>query len=207
MTSGTDIHTPSRGDMYSLLLFMLFGAIIAVGAVVQAAMRIGELVRNADVEMLARFVDTTAAAPIGPAGSTAPVQVETAWVTVPSLSADAQGAGIIEQIVFALTVVTIVTCLALVSRSVLRGRIFSRGNTRLVVTAGIVALVGLGVTPALSGVAASSALLEYSDGDFTGTALFQVELFPFIIGAFAFATVATAFTIGARLQRETEGLV
>src|SRR5690606_20753557 len=99
------------------------------------------------------------------------------------------------------------TCLVLVSRSVLRGRIFSPGNTRLVVTAGIVALVGLGVAPALAGATASSALLKYSEGAFTDVSLFQVELFPFIIGAFAFATVATAFTIGARLQRETEGLV
>lgn len=205
--SGTSLYTPSRSDMYALLFFMLGGAIIAVGAVVQAVMRIGELAQNNDVRLLARFVDTNAEAPIGPSAASVPVELESAWVTVPSLPADAQGAAIIQEVVFVLTVVTIVTCLVLVSRSVLRGRIFSRGNTGLVVTAGMVALVGLGVTPALAGVAASSALLDSSGGAFTGTALFQVELFPFIIGAFAFATVATAFTIGARLQRETEGLV
>jgi len=197
----------SRGDRYALLFFMLCGAVIAVGAVVQAVMRITDLAQNRDVSVLARFVGTDAEAPIGPAGSSAPVTLETAWVTVPSLPTEAQGAAIIERVVFALTVVTIVVCLLLLGRSVLRGTIFSRGNIGLVVTGGIVALVGFGVAPALAGAAASSALLDFSGGDFTGVALFQADLFPFIIGAFAFATVASAFTIGARLQKETEGLI
>src|SRR5690606_15570475 len=109
--SGTSLYTPSRSDMYALLFFMLGGAIIAVGAVVQAVMRMGELAQNNDVRLLARFVDTNAEAPIGPSAASVPVELESAWVTVPSLPADAQGAAIIQEVVFVLTVVTIVTCL------------------------------------------------------------------------------------------------
>lgn len=181
--------------------------IIAVSAVVQAVFRIIEIAGNTDVIVHASFVDTDTVAPIGPDGAEIPVTLDTALVTIPQLPADAMGAAVLEQVVFALTVLTVVTCLVLLSRSILRGRVFGASNTRLVATAGIVALVGFGLAPALSGAAASSALYAYSEGAFTGTALFQVDVFPFVLSAFAFAAVGTAFTVGARLQRETEGLV
>jgi hypothetical protein len=34
-----------------------------------------------------------------------------------------------------------------------------------------------------------------------------VDLLPYVLGAFVVAIIATAFSVGERLQRDTEGLV
>ena len=44
-------------------------------------------------------------------------------------------------------------------------------------------------------------------GDFERYAVIAIEPFPFVLAVFIVAIICTAFTIGERLQRDTEGLV
>jgi hypothetical protein len=113
---------------------------------------------------------------------------------------------VLQQVALVLTVVTIVTCLSYLARSVFTGRLFGRGNTRLVGTAGIVGLVGFAAIPFFGNMGANAAFAQLSDGTFDNV-IMSIEPFPFILGAFAVALAATVFVVGERLQRDAEGLI
>ncbi|MCS0498498.1 hypothetical protein [Protaetiibacter mangrovi] len=112
----------------------------------------------------------------------------------------------LQQVALVLTVVTVVTCLAYLARSVFAGRVFGPGNSRLVGTAGIVGLVGFAVVPFFGNMGANAAFAQISDGTFDNVVM-AIQPFPFILAAFAVALITTVFVVGERLQRDAEGLV
>lgn len=69
------------------------------------------------------------------------------------------------------------------------------------------ALVGFGVVPVFEGMVSNDIVSSLSDGEFHGYAIVAIQPLPFVLAAFAFGIVSTAYTVGARIQRETEGLV
>lgn len=196
----------SRGDAAAMGFFMLLGGAFAVATVVASVVRIIEVLANDGVRVYAEFAGTTAVAPIGPDGAAVPVELDTAFLTVPSLPAASVGALVIEQIIIAATVMTVVLCLLLVVFRVLRGEMFSRVNTRLVTTAGIVGLVGVALAPFFGNMGANGAFARLSDRTFDNVVL-AVDPVMLVGVAFLAAIGATTFTVGARLQRDTAGLV
>ncbi len=204
-TTGT--YKPSRGDRVSIVAFLVAGAAIIAWSIFATVMRVREVLAGTNVPVEASFIDLDAQAPIGPNGTMVPVQIDSAIVTVPHLTQPGLGAAILAPLVFAITVSVVVTCLIVLGRNALYGRIFSAGNTRLVATAGVTALVGFGIVPAVEGAVAASAIEELSDGTFHGFALLVAEPMLFVLLAFAFAIVITAYAVGARMQRDQEGLV
>lgn len=198
--------TLSAPDAVSLGVFVMAGVGIAVWSLINAVLRIIEVVPGREVPVLAVFRDTPATAPIGPDGAAVEVTLEQAWITAPELPAASVWALVIQQVIQAGTIITVVTCLVLLVRRILRGTVFSRGNTALVTIAGLTALVGFALVPFFGNMGANGAFAVLSERTFDNVIL-TADMLPFIVIAFVAALGSTIFTIGARLQRETEGLV
>jgi len=139
-------------------------------------------------------------------GGALPVAVDRASVTADSLGAMAVVPGIIGQVAFALTITGVVACLIMLSRNLLRGRVFGKANTRIVMAGGMIGLLGTAASRFFDNMLANATMAQLTDGD-TQTAVLSVEPFTFVLAAFALSVIGTVFVVGARLQRETEGLV
>lgn len=199
-------RTPSRADSAGIWIFMVAGTAIVVWAVAAAAMRIVAALTADEVRVLGEFAGTPAEAPIGPAGAPVTVELDRAFLVTDELPLASLVSLVIAEVVFAATVTVVVTCLVLLSASTLRGQVFSRRNTRLVHTAGLVSLIGAAAVPFFGNMAANGAFARISEGDFDNVVM-AVDLLPYVLGAFVVAIIATAFSVGERLQRDTEGLV
>lgn len=199
-------YRPSRSDRGAMWLLVAAGAAIAIVSVIGAIVRIVEILPNTDVRVPAEFVGTVAQAPIGVDGAPVDVTLDRAFLTVDALPIASLWSLVIAQIVGALAVIVVVTCLVVLSTSVSRGRVFSRGNTALVATAGITALLGVTGVPFFSNMAANGAFAHISDGSFSNV-IMSVDLQSYILLAFAVAMVSAVFSIGDRMRRDTEGLV
>ncbi|SFR84406.1 hypothetical protein SAMN05428970_2988 [Agromyces sp. CF514] len=206
MSSTTQQYRPSRADLVGMGAFLVAGTVIAVWAVVAAVLRIIEVLPNRDVQVPAEFVGTVAEAPIGPDGASLPVVLDRAAVTADSLPALSLASLVIEQAIAATTVVVVVACLVALSWSVMRGRVFSRRNTRLVTIAGFTGLLGYAAVPFFGNMAANGAFAVVSERTFDNVVM-SVDLAPYLLLAFVAALATVVFSIGDRLRRDTEGLV
>lgn len=194
----------STGDTVSLALFVSAGIAIAAWTVWNVAVRIAELVGDGPVAVLVEFLGTRVDAQVG--ATSLPVELDRGVITVEGVGAMGVVPGVLGQLAFGATVVVVVGCLIALSRNILRGRVFGRSNTRLVGIGGAVGLVGAAASHFFDTMLANAAMAHAIDGPFD-TAVMSVEPFTFILAAFAIAVVASAFVIGDRLQRDTEGLV
>ncbi|MBO0980733.1 DUF2975 domain-containing protein [Microbacterium sp. SD291] len=194
----------STGDIVSLALFAITGVGIAVTSICMAVVRIAELASGGRVQVLAEFIDAPAQATAG--DETLPVLVDRGVVTVDGLMTMGVIPGILAQIAFAVTITGVVACLLALSRNILRGRVFSKVNTRLVMGGGVIGLLGAAASRFFDNMLANAAIAQVTDGAFD-TAVISVEPFPFLLAAFALAIIGTVFVVGDRLQRDTEGLV
>lgn len=199
-------RTLSRGDTIGMLIFMLAGASIAVSWIIASAMRIIEVLPNSDVAIPATFAGTLAEAPIGPDGATVSVILNTATIIAPELPVASLVSLIIQQVISALAVTVFIACLLVLSRNIIRDQIFSRRNTILVSIAGFVAIGGFAAVPFFGNMAANGAFARISEGSFHNV-IMTADLFTFILLGFIVALVTTVFSVGERLQRDTEGLV
>lgn len=207
MTSpGTPKPPVSRWDAGAIILFMLAGVAIIVVTAVGALLRILEVLPGTNVPVYAVFDGTPADAPIGPDGASAPVALEGAMVIAPELPGASVAALVIQQVVLILTITVAVSALLWLASNILRQRVFSPTNTVLVAVAGFVGLAGAFLVPFFGNMGANGAFARISDRTFDNVSL-QVELGPYVLFAFVVAIVCLVFTVGQRLQRETEGLV
>lgn len=198
--------TLSRGDKAGLVAFCVAGAAIAVIFAVQTVARIVELARGTDVPVLIEFLGDRVDVPLGAGGSSIAVALDQATLTAASLPPIATVPGIIGQVIQFLTVVVVIGCLIVLSSGFFRGRIFSRRHTALVMTAGITGLFGFAAARFFENMLANATVNVVTDNAFDN-AVIAVEPVPFVLAAFVLAVIGTAFTIGDRLQKETEGLV
>lgn len=196
----------SRGDTIGMLVFMLAGITIAVSWITASVIRIIEVLPNHDVALPATFAGTRAEAPIGPDGASVSVILDTATIIAPSLPVASLVSLIIQQVIGALAVTIFIACLLILSRNIIRGQIFSRRNTVLVTVAGFVGIGGFVAVPFFGNMAANGAFARLSDGDFENV-IMSVDVFTFIFLGFIVALAATVFSVGERIQRDTEGLV
>ncbi|MFD4421854.1 DUF2975 domain-containing protein [Agromyces sp. NPDC058484] len=202
----TSAHSIKRADAASLWLFMAAGAAIAVWVTWTAVVRIIEVLPGRDVAVLAPFANTLAEAPIGPDGAPVTVELDHAVLTVPELPIASVWAIAIQQVVLVVAVVAVVAALIWLSRNVARGVVFSRTNTVLVSTAGIVGLLGYFAVPFFGNMASNGAFAALSDHTFDNV-IMTLDPFVLVLAAFVVALMGTVFAIGERLQRDTEGLV
>lgn len=206
-TTSSPEYRPSRGDRVGIYIFMVAGLAIIAWSAISTVARVFQLLLGENIQARVSLVGTTVDVPVDGTTTTIAMEIDTAFVTATHLTAAAFGAAIIAAALSFAVITTVVICLLLLARNSLRGKIFSRGNTRLVVTAGMTALVGFGLMPLFEGMVGNDIVFEASGGAFTQSAIFVAEPLPFILLAFAFGIIATAYTIGARMQRDQEGLV
>lgn len=199
-------YVPSRGDRIGIAMFIGAGAVIAAASVIAAVMRIVEVLGSRTVAVLGEFSGTPVLAPIGPSGAAVEVLLDRAVLTTDELPIASLVAIILQQVIVAASIVVGVTCLVLLSISILRGVIFTRRTSRLVLIASIAALVGVAADPFFGNMAANGAFAAISDGDFDNV-IMTLDVFPYVLGAFVVAIIGTAFSVGERLQRDTKGLV
>lgn len=205
MTS-TKQGTLSRGDAGALIAFCIAGVAIAAYITVSSVIRIITLISGTMIPVLVEFVDQPIEAPLGANGENITLELDRASITVPSLPPVAIGAGILGQLAQIVTIVVVIGCLLLLARSILTGTVFSRRNTRLVMVAGVVGLVGFAAVRFFENMLANAAVSAATDNALNN-AVMSIEPFTFILAAFVISVIGTAFVIGDRLQRETEGLV
>ncbi|WP_341947539.1 hypothetical protein [Microbacterium sp. LWH11-1.2] len=196
----------SRGDKGSLIAFCIAGAAIAAYIAVHSIIRIIGLGSGTAVPVMLEFVDQPVDVPLGAGGADLTLDLDRASVTAADLPPFAVVPGIIGQVLQILTIVVVIGCLLLLARSILGGTVFSRRNTALVMTAGITGLFGFAAVRFFDNMLANATVSAVTDNAFD-TAVMSVEPFTFILGAFILAVIGTAFSVGDRLQRETEGLV
>lgn len=200
-------RTLSRSDTLGFVLFVIGGVAIAAAVIVQTVLSLGPALRNDGVRLHAPFVETVVDAPIGPSGAGVPVQLDAAVLFAPELQPPAQTALVLSHLLFAAVVLTVVTLLLALCFGILRGRIFRRRHTGYVVTAGIVAIIGMYGVPFLQNMAVNGALARISDYTFDRAVVGTVDVLPIFAVAFLAALAGTVFGVGDRLQRDTEGLV
>lgn len=194
----------SKGDAVAMALFVVAGIVIAGWTIWHTIDRIIELAVGRDVRVAVEFIDAPAQAQL-PGGPLA-VQLDRASVTVDSLGTMGAVPGILGQVAFAVTICGVVTCLILLSRNLLRGRVFGRANTRIVMIGGMIGLIGTAASRFFDNMLANATMAKLTDGP-TDTAVMSIEPFAFVLAAFALSVIGTVFVVGQRLQRETEGLV
>lgn len=206
MTTPTQARVLRGSDIAAMWIFVGAGIAVVGVTLFFAIGRIVDALSGKALPVEALFSDTTVAAPIGPDGAMRDILLERAWITPSSLSIAGTGALVLQQLVLAASVTALVVCLLLVTLSVMRGRVFNRRNTALVVSAGASGLAGLFGVPFFGNIVANDAFRDISQGTFDNP-IISVELPPVILAAFIVAMASTVFTVGDRLQRDTEGLV
>jgi hypothetical protein len=105
----------------------------------------------------------------------------------------------------AITLLVVAACFTLLGGSFFRGEFFTRANLVAINTAAAALVLASVLTPSLAGTAASSAL-ESLDA-VTGQSVVLGLDMPLFLAGFLLAAVGYAFQRGARLKRDTEGLV
>ena len=199
-------RTVTTSDTVALIAFMVSGAVIAVWTAVTAVARMIEVLPGQDVPVTAVFDGTPAQAPLGPDGAAVTVELTTARIIAPELPAASVAALVIEQVVLLATVLLVVAALLALTANIVRGTIFSRTNTALVTTAGVTGVLGFCAVPFFANMGANGAFARISNRTFDNVVM-SVDLFPLLLLGFIAALASTVFTVGARLQRETVGLV
>lgn len=205
MSSTKNDRALSRGDVASLVGFCVAGAVIAIYFTVFSIIRIVELARGTDVPVPVEFRGDSVDLPLSTGGTIA-VGLDSGTIIAPQLPLVAVVPGIIAQIVQIIAVVVVIACLILLARSTIGGRIFGRGRTALVATAGITGLLGFSGVRFFDNMLANATVARLTDNGIDNAVL-TVEPFTFILAAFVVALITTVFSIGDRLQKDTEGLV
>jgi len=194
-----------RGDRYAGWFTAAAAAIAGVVVIVQAVGRVAEVLPNRDVPVLAPFAGEHTQLPIGPGGAPVTVAVDQAVITASDLAPVTVTSLVLEAVVVAIGLLGALACLALLCVNLARGTAFSRTNSRLVVLGTFSLLIawalgGLFRTMGMNGTFAAVSEHTYDN------VIFATDLAP-VAAILALGAVATAFAVGERLQRDTEGLV
>ncbi|MEI5583896.1 MULTISPECIES: hypothetical protein [unclassified Agromyces] len=194
-----------RSDAIGMYATVGIAAVAVVATVWNVVLRLGEVVAMRDVPVLVPFLDEPAELPIGPAGAPVTVGVDQAVVTVPEPAAATGFALVAEPLVHGAAVVAGVVLFALFCWNLARGRAFSRGNVRIVLWGAGVLAAGWLLGSILTTMTVNGALSAVSDYTYEGITFSTDWAVPFAI--LALGAVGAAFQVGARLQRDSEGLV
>ena len=138
----TSTLQPKPADRVALLVTIVLGAAAAAVTLVQAVIRIIQILPNKDVPVTAAFADTPAKLPIGPDGSQVTVVAEQVLISASDMAPITVFSLIAAELVYALAVVGAVVCVSIAIRNIIRGEAFSRANVGLIGTLTFVVAVG-----------------------------------------------------------------
>ncbi|GAA1815567.1 hypothetical protein [Agromyces neolithicus] len=205
MSQPTSPTRLNRSDTAGMYLTIVLGAIATAVTIWVAVTRLVEVLPGRDVPVLVPFIGETAQLPIGPNGAAVEVSVDQAVVTVPQPAAATQFAIVAEPIVTGLAIIAGIALLGLLCWNLARGRAFTRQNSRIIWWGTAVITAGWLLGTLLTTMSVNGALSAVSDYGYEGVT-FATNFAP-MFAILALAVVSSAFQIGERLQRDTEGLV
>lgn len=203
--TSTSAYAPDKGDRGAFWFSIIVGGALTIVSAVLSAIRIIEILRPGPTPVMVKMVDVTAAIPLSN-GTTLPAAISTAEIQASELPLASIIAGVTGPILTTLTLAAITVCLTLLALSIMRGRIFSTRNTKLVVAAALTGLLGFSFANLCNTMLANGAL-AWATGNEIDNTVVSVEPAVYLIGAFAAGVVITVFTAGERMQRDTEGLI
>ncbi len=198
-------HPLSAADRGSLLFLLVIGAATAVSGIAFSVMRIFEVLLGESISVTADLSGNELGLTTD-LDATLPVTVDTATFTVDSLPTAAFVSAITQPVLIIVMTLGISVSVAILARNILRGRVFTKGNTAALVTSWAFGVVGLVPQPALQWNIAEGALSQ-AGIDTTGLLGIQFSPLPFIALAILIAITTHAFSVGTKIQRETEGLI
>lgn len=209
----TETILPSRSRFFTAYtratLWVVFGAAILAGLITVAEFGF-ELIGDLTTGRIPLSLVVDKALPAAATqctGCTVTGTFETADVVVKGLSGDVIGLVLVGAIGSGLVALSVCVLVAVLAWRLLRRGFFRRAVTNTVVAAGIVLSLGGLVSKlalAAAGVQAAAQINGPGSGYWPLAASFDPS--PMVFG-FILLLVASAFEYGARLQKETEGLV
>lgn len=129
-------------------------------------------------------------------------------VTAPPLSGVGLVTAALEPILVFITIAIIVVSAVMLTQRLQRGLVFGAPSTALVATIGLTALVGFTLAAVCRGITGAETLTALAgNAALPHATLLTVNPAVMVVGAVLTATLTTAFSVGARLQRDTEGLI
>lgn len=198
-------YTPDRGDRGAFWFMIVVGGAITIVSAVLSVFTIIDILRPGPTSVMVKMADVTAAIPFGD-GGILPARISTAEIQAVDLPIASIVAGVAAPILTTLTLAALTACLTLLALSIMRGRIFSKRNTKLVITAALIGLLGFSFANLCSTMLANGAL-AWATNNAIDNVVVSVEPAVYLIGAFAAGLIITVFTAGERMQRDTEGLI
>lgn len=203
-TTSPPTYRPSLGDRMGFWIFIIAGIALTVTTAVFAAIRIAEILGPGSIPVEVDFAALPAEGPAGelPMG----MEVTSGIIRVRDMSMAALFAGIAGPALTTLVTATIAVCLIVLAISIMRGQIFSKRNSKLVVAAGLTGLLGFAAVNLFNTMLSNEALASVSARE-VNSIVFSVQPGTFLLAAFVIALVSSVFVIGERMQRDTEGLV
>lgn len=196
--------TLARADRIVLYALAAVGAAIALLAVVGASIRTTAILGgpiDVDVSFLSVPVDLQMGT------SSLAVQMNSGAVRVDQVSGAAAGFLIAAAITGALCTVTFVLSLLIIARNLLRATPFCRSSTVAAVLALLAGILTTMLIPNLQMLGSAWAVTDTVDTTFSGIAIGGIAIEAIILTVFAGVLLVVVFSIGDRLQRDTQGLV
>lgn len=195
-------HRVSSSQQPDFLLLVIAGALAVVAGLAGIVEGLIRVVPNRDVPVTVDLADVPHDLLLD--GSVAAEATE-AVVRVSVLGPVPYALVLAAALLPAITMLVVAVCFALLGRSFYRGDFFTRGN--LVALNAAAATLGAGAVliPSLEGTAASSALVN-AGAEASQAVVLGLDM-PMLLAGLLLGAVGYAFQRGARLKRDTEGLV
>ncbi|GAA1316002.1 hypothetical protein ACFSWE_02005 [Leucobacter albus] len=198
-------HRPAAVDRVTLYALIATGLAIGIERAIRLWNRVASITGPGPhrAPVTPRNLETVVQ--LGSGGGTQ-AEITTGTLKVAELSGPETGLLITQEVVTFLAIATIIVCLTLLARNTIRGTVFHRSNTALLTGAGLAAAAGYGAWTFFGQMASNEIIsrLSVARPAVYGT---SGDFMPYFLGLFAFGIVTVAYAVGARLQRETEGLV
>ena len=216
-------HPLGAADRISLWAFLGLGALGAAAGVAVSVARIAEIVGTGEVAVKTEVLEASPQTLSDGVAAT----VESITLTVSDLPASALAPAIAGPALMIVGIIGIAVGLGFVARNVLRGSVFSRGTAVAIGATWIIALITFIAQPMLGFMTAVETVAGIGTGTGTGTGsgtdsfdgghgwaglseltpAVSFSILPWIFLAIVGAITAHAFAVGAKLHRETEGLI
>ncbi|GAA3666693.1 hypothetical protein [Microbacterium marinilacus] len=194
-----------QGDRWTFLGMIPLAAVAAAWIVTEAVTALVRILPNRDAPVPFRLEDAATGIPLGGDGEVVTAVVERVVVQMNDLPPAALLPLAGSVVLHAVCMLAVLTCSAWFVLNLARGIAFHRTNTRLLAGVGVLVGVDLALTTLLDRIATTQAAAVLGGGAFEPAAEDLDFLRLFLV--FGIGAVATAFGVGERLQRDTEGLV
>lgn len=201
----SDTAAPDHNDRVALYLSVGIAAIGAIATLTTTIARLLEVAPGHDIPVSVPLEGLSVGLPLGPDGAQVNAHVDVATVNVADPAPATLFALWAQPIWLAIVVLAGLALAAMFFLRVARGRVFSRGASRLAIAGAVVVGAGWVGGTILTNMTTNGALAALSGGTYDSVT-FTVSMAPFV-AILLLGGLGGALQIGERLNRDTEGLV